>query len=87
QLDARSLDVVVLAAGLADYGIEPRHLRSLRTAADRHVSLVQQVVSPWRGQQSPSARAHAGTVASEVGELCAQLHTVFVRQGVDDLTR
>ncbi|MGM7421100.1 MULTISPECIES: transcriptional regulator FtsR [unclassified Cellulosimicrobium] len=87
QLDARSLDVVVLAAGLSEYGIEPRHLRSLRTAADRHVSLVHQVVSPWRGQQSASARAHAGTVASEVGELCAQLHTVFVRQGIDDLTR
>jgi len=87
QLDARALDVVVLASGLAEYGIEPRHLRSLRTAADRHVSLVHQVVSPWRGQQNASARAHAGTVASEVGELCAQLHTVFVRQGIDDLTR
>jgi len=87
QLDAHALDVVVLAAGLAEYGIEPRHLRSLRTAADRHVSLVQQVVAPWRSQQTASARAHAGTVAGEVGELCARLHTAFVRQGIDDLTR
>lgn len=86
QLDAHALDVVVLAAGLAEYGIEPRHLRSLRTAADRHVSLVEQVVAPWRSQQSASARAHADTLATEVGELCARLHTVFVRQGVDDLT-
>ena len=87
QLDAHALDVVVLAAGLAEYGIEPRHLRSLRTAADRHVSLVGQVVAPWRSQQTASARAHAGTVAGEVGEMCSRLHTVFVRQGIDDLTR
>jgi DNA-binding transcriptional MerR regulator len=87
QLDAHALDVVVLAAGLAEYGIEPRHLRSLRTAADRHVSLVHQVVAPWRSQQTASARAHAGTVAGEVGEMCSRLHTVFLRQGIDDLTR
>jgi DNA-binding transcriptional MerR regulator len=87
QLDAHALDVVTLAAGLAEHGIEPRHLRTLRTAADRQVNLVQQVVAPWRSQQSASARAHADTVAAEIGELCARLHTVFVRQGVDDLTR
>lgn len=85
QLDAWALDVVVLAAGLAEYGIEPRHLRSLRTSADRHVSLVDQIVAPWRSQQTTSARAHAATLGSEVGELLARLHTVWVRQGVDDL--
>ncbi|WP_083649053.1 MerR family transcriptional regulator [Cellulosimicrobium sp. CUA-896] len=87
QLDAHALDVVVIAAGLAEYGIEPRHLRTLRTAADRHVNLVEQVVAPWRSQQTASARAHADSLATEIGELCARLHTVFVRQGVDDLTR
>ncbi|MBD5787502.1 MerR family transcriptional regulator [Cellulosimicrobium terreum] len=85
QLDASALDVVVIAAGLAEHGIEPRHLRSLRTAADRQVNLVEQVVAPWRSQQSASARAHAATIASEVGELCARLHTVWVRQGTTDL--
>ncbi|MHA7133010.1 transcriptional regulator FtsR [Oerskovia turbata] len=86
QLDAWSLEVVQLAAALGEYGIEPRHLRLLRTSADRHVGLVEQVVAPWRSQQSSSARAHAGVLAGEVGELFAKLHTVWVRQGVGDLT-
>lgn len=86
QLDPWALEIVTIAAGLAEYGIEARHLRSLRTASARHVSLVEQVVAPWRSQQNPSARAHAGMVATEVGELCAQLHTVWVRQGIADLT-
>ena len=48
QLDAWSLEVVQLAAALAEYGFEPRHLRLLRTSADRHVGLVEQVVAPDR---------------------------------------
>ena len=34
------------AAGLAAYGIEARHLRPFRTAADREVGLVEQAVGP-----------------------------------------
>ncbi|BDZ43641.1 MerR family transcriptional regulator [Paraoerskovia sediminicola] len=81
-----SADVVVIAGSLAEYGIEARHLRSLRTAAERHVGLVHQVSAPWRGQQSGSSRAHAESVATEVGELLTRLHTTWVREGVADLT-
>jgi DNA-binding transcriptional MerR regulator len=86
RLDAAAPDVVRLAAQLAEHGIEPRHLRTLRTSADRHVALVDQLVAPYRSQQTPSARAHAATLAAEVGELLARLHTSWLRRGVDDLT-
>ena len=86
RFDGWSREIVVLAAGLGEYGIEPRHLRSLRAAADRQVSLVDQVVAPLRGQQAASARARAGTTAAELGEMCANLHAAWVRQGVSDLT-
>ncbi|WP_235915532.1 transcriptional regulator FtsR [Puerhibacterium puerhi] len=85
QLDAAAPDVVRTATRLAEYGIEPRHLRPLRTAADRSVDLVDQVVAPYRRQQTGSARAQADTLAEELGELLARLHTVWVRRGVDDL--
>jgi DNA-binding transcriptional MerR regulator len=85
QLDAAAPDVVRTTARLAEYGIEPRHLRPLRTAADRNVDLVDQVVAPYRRQQTGSARAQAASLAGELGELLARLHTVWVRRGVDDL--
>jgi hypothetical protein len=75
----------VLAAALREHGIDGRHLRGFRAAADRQVDLVEQVVAPWRGQHATSSRARTATVAAEVGELCAQLHTVMVRAGVADL--
>ena len=80
-----SREIVVLATALDEHGIDARHLRAFRTAAERQVDLVDQVVAPWRGQHATSSRAHAGTMAAEVGELCSQLHTALVRAGVAEL--
>ncbi len=86
SFDLWAREVVVAAAALAEHGIDARHLRQFRTAADRQADLVEQVVAPWRGQRSASSRARAGTVAAEVGELCTQMHTALVRAAVADLT-
>ncbi len=83
--DPWAREVVLVAAALGDHGIDPRHLRTFRAAADRQADLVDQVVAPWRGQRSVSARARAGTLAAEVGELCARMHTALVRSAVHDL--
>ncbi len=83
--DPGTPDVVRIAARLAEHGIEPRHLRSLRASADRHVGLVDQLVAPYRKQQTTSARAQAATLGTEVAELLTRLHTTWVRQGVADL--
>lgn len=85
HFDLWARDVVVLAAALGEHGIDARHLRAFRTAAERQVDLVDQVVAPWRGQHAASSRARAGTLAAEVGELCSQLHTVLIRAGVAEL--
>ena len=83
--DPWAREVVAVAAALADHGIDPRHLRAFRAAAERQVDLVDQVVAPWRGQRSVSAHARAGTLAAELGELCARMHTALVRSAVHDL--
>ncbi len=86
QLDGWARPIVVAAAALAEHGVEPRHLRSFRTAADRQVALVEQIVAPVREQRAVSAREHAASLAGEVGELCATLHSALVRDGVAGLT-
>ncbi len=55
-------DAVIIAravAGLATYGLEPRHLRGFRSAADREVGLFAQLVAPLARQKDPAARARA----------------------------
>ncbi len=73
--DDADLQVAHAAAGLAAYGVEPRHLRGFRTAADREVGLVEQVVGPRRG-------ADASRHAAEVAHLCLSLHAALVRGGL-----
>lgn len=81
--DQAALDVARAAGSLAGYGIEPRHLRPFRTAADREVGLVQQVVSPLRGRahtrRTPDA---APDPTAEILALCIALHAGLVKQGL-----
>lgn len=85
HLDAWAREVVVTAAALAEHGVDVRHLRSFRGAADRQVSVVDQIVAPLRSQRALTAQAQAATLAAEVGELCGRLHTALVRSGVAGL--
>jgi len=72
-------EVVAAAARLAAHGIDARHLRSFRAAADRQVDLVDQLVAPLRSQRAGAAQEQAGTLAAELGELCGQMHQALLR--------
>jgi DNA-binding transcriptional MerR regulator len=73
-----ALDVASTVAGLASYGVQARHLRTARTAAERDVSLIEQVVAPTLRQHSPHARDTAGETAREIATLLLQLHRALV---------
>ena len=57
--DTDALVVARTARELADFGIEPRHLRAFKAAADREVGLVQQVVAPLERGRDAAASARA----------------------------
>lgn len=83
--DLYARDVVRAAARLAEHGIDARHLRASRAAADRQLDLVEQVVAPVRSGRSSSSRAAAATLAAELGELLVGMHTALVRAAIADL--
>jgi DNA-binding transcriptional MerR regulator len=80
--DEVALTVATAAAELATFGIGPRHLRSFRTAADREVGLVEQVVSPLRGGRDGGSRARADEAAREITAVALRLHAALVRSGL-----
>ncbi len=83
--DADALVIATAVAEMAGFGLEPRHLRSFRTASDREADLVEQVVAPLLRQRSPEARARAEEVAREMGALSLRLHTALVRSRLRDV--
>ncbi|WP_174527871.1 MerR family transcriptional regulator [Micromonospora maritima] len=80
--DADALIIASAVAGLAAYGLEPRHLRGYRSAADREVGLFAQLVAPLARQSDPAARARAAETARELTALSQQLHAALVRVGL-----
>jgi DNA-binding transcriptional MerR regulator len=80
--DETALSIAHAAAELAAYGIEPRHLRPFRTAADREVGLVEQVVTPLARGRGDDAQARASEAAREISALCLQLHAALVKAGL-----
>lgn len=80
--DATALQVARISAQMAEFGYGPRHLRPFRLAADRELSLVEQVVKPMaRGRHQDSA-AKAEEVARAIATLSIQLHLALVKAGL-----
>ncbi|MFJ3583625.1 MerR family transcriptional regulator [Streptomyces sp. NPDC090127] len=77
--DAEAVTVARLVADLGRFGLEPRHLRAVKAAADREAGLVEQMVAPLRRHRNPQTRAHAEATAKELAGLSVRLHAALVQ--------
>jgi hypothetical protein len=68
-----SLTVLRALVELQRNGIEPRHLRGLRAAAERELTLIQAAVAPVARRNDVSSRARTAELARE---LAGQLEVV-----------
>jgi len=73
-----ALDIAATVAALASYGVQARHLRTVRTAADRDIAMIEQVVAPTLRQRSPAARSAAGETARQIAVLLLRLHQAMI---------
>jgi len=74
-----------LAWAFARHGVEPRHLRAYKGAAEREAGLVQQVIMPLLRQRNPQARDAAAHAVDELSELGAELRSALLRAALADL--
>jgi len=79
--------VVESALVLAESGIEPRHLRAFRTAADRELGLIESAVSTLSSRRDASSSARAADAAASLSEAVLTLHGALLRGGLDHLDR
>ena len=81
--DGDALTVAKVVAEISAFGIEGRHLRAFKTAADREVGLVEQVITPLMRQKNPESKARAQEVSREITSLSVRLHAALVRSGLN----
>jgi DNA-binding transcriptional MerR regulator len=82
--DGEALTIARAAAALRSFGVEARHLRAVKAAAEREVGLIEQVVAPLLRQRAPGAHVRAEETAREIAGLVVRLHTVLVSTGLRD---
>lgn len=80
--DADALTIARTALALRGFGLEPRHLRAVKAAADREVDLALQVVDPQLRRRDPRAHVRAEKTAREIAALSTRLHAALVSAGL-----
>jgi DNA-binding transcriptional MerR regulator len=78
QYGPDALSVARLAGTLGGFGVQARHLRVIKAAAERETSLIEQVVAPLQRQRSAGAAERAGQTAREIAALSMRLHATLV---------
>lgn len=78
QYGQDALAVARLVAELGAFGVQARHLRAVKAAAERETSLIEQVVAPLVRQRRPGATERAGQTARDIAALSIRLHAALV---------
>jgi DNA-binding transcriptional MerR regulator len=77
---AQPLSVLRSAVHLGAHGIQPRHLRAIKAAAERETALVEQAVAPLARQKG--SREPALQAARDIAGHIARLHATLVEDGL-----
>lgn len=77
--DGHDLTVAAVVSEFSALGLEPRHLKIFRTAADREIGLFEQIVSPVAKQHD---KVRTAELTGAIAALSIRLHTVLVKDGL-----
>ncbi|MDA0370043.1 MAG: MerR family transcriptional regulator [Actinomycetota bacterium] len=83
--DEHDLAIAEVAAGFLEAGVDIRHLKAWRIAADREAGLLEQRVLPVLRRRTPDARAEANELLDELSDLGGRLRAILVARGVGTL--
>ena len=73
-----ALVVAKTAVTLTAYGVEARHLRAVRAAAEREATMIESLVAPIQRQRGAGARDLAARTAAGLADLVMRLHGALV---------
>ncbi len=79
-----ALIVAKLAAGFMSHGVEARHLRMYKVAAEREAGVFEQLVMPLLKQRNPGSRHQATERLDELAGLGGRLREAMLRAALQE---
>ncbi|MGA7756289.1 MAG: MerR family transcriptional regulator [Ilumatobacteraceae bacterium] len=80
--DDEAVEIASASKLLLDAGLEARHLRGWRVAADREAGLLEQLIQPLLRQRNPEARAQAVSQLNELEQVGSRLRSALMRSAL-----
>jgi len=80
--DEDALIIARLSGAFLGYGVEPRHIRMYKVAAEREAGVFEQLVVPSIKKRDPAARQAALELLDELSGLGEQLRGAMLRQAL-----
>jgi DNA-binding transcriptional MerR regulator len=77
-----AVEIAAVCAKLARFGIDARHLRRFRTAADREIGLLSAIVAPALRSRNPERRQSGVEDLQQLGELAQELSQLLFWGGL-----
>ncbi len=78
--DEDAIVVARVAAGFRAHGVEARHLRMYRVAAEREAGVFEQLLNPLARKRTAAARQQSGELVNELAALGGRMRSAMLRQ-------
>ena len=85
--DEDAVEIATISKRFLDAGIEARHLRGWRVAAEREAGLLEQLIQPLLRQRNPQARAEAVAQLHELEQTGGRLRAAMMRSALSEHAR
>ena len=80
--DEEAIVIAQLAASFSEHGVEPRHLRMYKVAAEREASFIEQLVIHLLKQRNPASRQQAVDTMTDLAYLGENMRAALLRQAL-----
>lgn len=85
SFDGSDVEIIGVSVRYASLGVEPRHLRMYKIAAEREAGFVEQLVLPILKQRNPTAKQSATERCSQLATMGDELHNLILRRHLRNL--
>ncbi len=82
---SHEVEIAFALVGLEQFGIQPRHLRGLKSAAEREVGIITGVTEPVLRKKAPESAARAGHIAREIAERFGAIRSHLISEAIDSI--
>lgn len=82
---SHEVEIAFALVALEQFGIQPRHLRGLKSSAEREIGIITGVTEPVVRKKAPDSNAKAAHIAREIAERFGAIRSHLLAQAVEEI--